>query len=101
MAPGRPLADAWGSDLSRSIFANRFLGLTMIQFPEDVQIFHEIIWSTRPEVIVECGAFGGGFTLWLATQLEVCEIDRGQVVSIDIEDRLDGARAPAACGSGG
>ncbi|MBX3313376.1 MAG: hypothetical protein KF906_03570 [Actinobacteria bacterium] len=59
MAPGMPLARAWEENLTRTMFSRHFLGVMTVQNPLDVQITQEIIWETRPEVIVECGSFGG------------------------------------------
>lgn len=94
MAPGMPLARAWVADLDRTMFNRHFLGVMTIQNPLDVHVTQEIIWETKPEVIVECGSFGGGSALMWAAHMEACEID-GIVVAIDIEDRMDLARQRA------
>lgn len=80
----------WDAKLD-TFFANKFMGVPCLQHPFDVQVTEEIIWETRPEVIVECGSFGGGSALRWAAMLETAGID-GQVVAIDIEDRMDWAR---------
>lgn len=85
------LLKAWAADLPGTLFSNTFMGVLCAQSPTDVQITQEIIWQTRPEVIVECGSLGGGSALLWAHYLEAFGID-GTVVAIDIEDRMDGAR---------
>lgn len=77
-----------------TFFSNTFMGVICLQHPFDVQVTEEIIWETRPEVIVECGSFGGGSALRWAAMQETAGID-GCVVAIDIEDRMDQARAHA------
>ncbi|MCB9402973.1 MAG: class I SAM-dependent methyltransferase [Microthrixaceae bacterium] len=91
LGPGIPLAEAWAADLAGTMFGRHFLGLLTIQNPLDTQMILEIIWETRPEVIVECGSFRGGSALMWASHLEACEID-GRVIAIDVDDNMDEAR---------
>jgi len=94
IAPGEALARAWAADPAGTIFGNRFLGLPLPQNPLDLQIMQEVIWDTRPEVIVQCGAFVGAAPLLWASYQETFGID-GLVVSIGVEDRMEDARAHA------
>lgn len=93
-APGEALGRAWAADLPGTLFANRFLGLPLPQNPLDLQIMQEVIWDTRPELIIQCGAFVGAAPLLWASHMETFGIE-GLVVSIGVEDRMDGARAHA------
>ena len=62
-----------------------WLGVPIIQFPEDVIVLQELIWRQRPDVIVECGIAHGGALLLYAT---VCEaIGHGRIVGVDVEIR--------------
>jgi len=92
IGPGEALGRAWGADPQGTIFGNRFFGLAMPQNPLDLHITQEIIWDTRPEVIVECGSFVGASALLWASHLETFGIE-GEVVTIDVNDNLDRARA--------
>ena len=63
-----------------------WLGRPIIQFPEDVVAFQEIVWCVKPDMIVETGiAHGGSLILW-ASLLHLLGGD-GQVVGIDVEIR--------------
>jgi len=69
-----------------------WMGIQTMQNPMDVWVTQEIMFETRPEVVVEAGAyFGGSAALW-ATILEQVS-PAGRVISIDIEDRMNLARA--------
>jgi len=62
-----------------------WLGVPIIQFPEDIVVLQELIWRVRPDVIVECGIAHGGALLLYAT---VCEaIGHGHIVGVDVEIR--------------
>lgn len=83
----RTLAHLW----TRSGWQNRisyevtWLGIPIIQLPEDILILQELIWRTRPTVIIESGVAHGGATLFYASMLEL--LGRGKVIGVDIEIR--------------
>lgn len=62
-----------------------WMGVPIIQLPEDILMMQELIWKIRPDVIVECGIAHGGSILFYASLLEL--IGKGQVIGIDIEIR--------------
>jgi cephalosporin hydroxylase/GT2 family glycosyltransferase len=59
-----------------------FLGVETVKCPLDLWIYQEILHRTRPEVIVECGVFRGGTTLYLASMCDLLGL--GEVVACDI-----------------
>jgi cephalosporin hydroxylase len=60
-----------------------WLGAQALKNPLDLWVYQEIIFDTRPEVIVETGTYRGGSAAFLAS---VCDLlGAGEVVSIDIE----------------
>ena len=63
-----------------------WLGLPIIQFPQDLQAIQEIIWSVKPDVIIETGIAHGGGLVFYASMLELLGGD-GQVVGVDIDIR--------------
>ncbi len=62
-----------------------WLGRPIIQLPEDLLRIQEIIWRTRPDIIVETGVAHGGSLVFYASLFEV--MGRGQVIGVDIEVR--------------
>jgi cephalosporin hydroxylase len=63
-----------------------WLGRPVIQFPQDLMAMQEIIWRTKPDLIIETGVAHGGSLVFYASMLELLA-GRGQVVGIDIDIR--------------
>ncbi|MBF0160381.1 MAG: cephalosporin hydroxylase family protein [Magnetococcales bacterium] len=63
-----------------------WMGMPIIQYPQDIMAMQEIIWHVRPEMIIETGIARGGSIVFYASMLELFGID-GTVVGIDIEIR--------------
>lgn len=62
-------------------FTFSWMGLPILQLPEDLARVQEVIADLQPEVIVETGVFGGGSMLFHAT---ICEaLGQGRIVGID------------------
>jgi len=64
----------------------RWMGVPIIQFPQDLVALQEIIWDTRPEVIIETGIAHGGGLVFYASMLEMAAID-GLVLGVEIDFR--------------
>lgn len=62
-----------------------WLGLPIIQYPQDMVAMQEIVWRTRPEVIVETGVARGGSLIYYASLLAM--LGRGEVIGVDIDIR--------------
>jgi cephalosporin hydroxylase len=62
-----------------------WLSVPVTKAPPDLWQLQEIICDTRPELIVETGSYFGGSALFMAS---ICDLlDRGEILSIDIEER--------------
>jgi cephalosporin hydroxylase len=62
-----------------------WMGVPIIQMPADVMATQEVIWATKPDVIIETGVARGGSVLFMASILEV--IGHGKVIGVDIDIR--------------
>ncbi len=62
-----------------------WMGVPIIQWPADVMATQEVIWATKPDVIIESGVARGGSVLFMASLLEL--LGKGQVIGVDIEIR--------------
>jgi cephalosporin hydroxylase len=62
-----------------------WMGVPIIQFPADVLVTQEVIWATKPDVIVETGVARGGSVLFMASLLEL--IGKGKVIGVDVDIR--------------
>lgn len=62
-----------------------WMGVPIIQMPADVMATQEVIWATKPDVIIETGVARGGSVLFMASLLEM--IGKGKVIGVDIDIR--------------
>ncbi len=62
-----------------------WLGLPIIQMPADVLATQEVIWATKPDIIVETGIARGGSMIFLASMLQL--LGEGTVIGVDIDIR--------------
>lgn len=62
-----------------------WLGVPIIQFPADVMATQEVIWKTKPDIIIETGVARGGSVIFMASLLEI--IGNGKVIGVDIDIR--------------
>jgi cephalosporin hydroxylase len=68
-----------------------WMGRPIIQYPQDILAVQEIIWSVKPDLIIETGIAHGGSLIFSASMLELNAISGGpqdaQVLGIDIDIR--------------
>jgi cephalosporin hydroxylase len=68
-----------------------WMGRPVIQYPQDILAVQEIIWSVKPDLIIETGIAHGGSLIFSASILELNAISGGprdaQVLGIDIDIR--------------
>ena len=64
----------------------KWLGRPVIQFPQDLAALQEIIWSTRPDLIIETGIAHGGSLIFHASILHLLG-NEGRVLGVDIDIR--------------
>lgn len=81
------LSELWikSSFFNKVMYESTWLGIPVIQFPDDIVIMQELIWKVRPDVIIETGVAHGGSAILFASILEL--IGSGKVIAIDIEIR--------------
>ena len=63
-----------------------WLGRPVIQFPQDLAAMQEIIWATKPDLIIETGIAHGGSLIFHASILQLLG-NNGRVLGIDIDIR--------------
>ena len=62
-----------------------WMGVPIIQMPADVMATQEVIWDTKPDIIIETGVARGGSVIFMASLLKV--IGKGKVIGVDIDIR--------------
>lgn len=60
----------------------RWMGAKVQKIPFDLWIEQEIIFETKPDLIIETGTFDGGSTLFYAHLFDL--LGKGEVISIDV-----------------
>ena len=74
-----------------------WLGVPIIQAPQDLQAMQEIIWEVKPDLIIETGIAWGGSIVFSASMLAILEacgkIEHGKVVGIDTDIRPHNKKA--------
>jgi cephalosporin hydroxylase len=64
----------------------KWLGVPVIQFPEDMIALAEIVWRVKPDLIVETGIAHGGSLIYYASLQELGG-GSGRVLGVDIDIR--------------
>ncbi|MGB8320750.1 MAG: CmcI family methyltransferase [Ignavibacteriaceae bacterium] len=87
------LSDLWlrsGWD-TKYVYSFTWMGRPIIQFPEDLIRLQEIIYTIKPDIIIETGiAHGGGLVFYAS----LCRaMKKGKVIGIDIEIRSHNRKA--------
>ena len=81
-----PVRDYWRRRALQHT-SDRYAGVRMSKFPEDLRVYEHILWAVRPNVVIEIGTDYGGSALWfrdrLATLGRYAGIEGPQVISID------------------
>jgi cephalosporin hydroxylase len=87
------LSRAWIQQTLKHKYAYHFswMGRPIIQYPQDILAVQEIIWSVKPDLIIETGIAHGGSLIFSASMLELNAISGGpqdaKVLGIDIDIR--------------
>ena len=69
-----------------------WLGVPIIQFPTDLVAFQEIVFDSKPSLIIECGVARGGSAIFWASMQHICGI-APHVIGIDIDIRPHATKA--------
>lgn len=67
-----------------------WLGIPIIQIPQDIQQLQEIIWKIKPNLIIETGIAHGGSIVFSASMLALLNLykkEKRKVIGIDVDLR--------------
>ncbi|TWD55500.1 cephalosporin hydroxylase [Agrobacterium vitis] len=64
-----------------------WMGVPIIQFPADVMATQEVIWNSKPDIIIETGVARGGSMIFMASLLAAMGNDKAKVIGVDIDIR--------------
>lgn len=74
----------------RMMYEPKWLGLPVIQFPNDIIALQELIWRERPTKIIECGVAHGGSLIFYASLFEL--LGEGEVIGVEVALRDENRR---------
>lgn len=82
------LSRIWVREVTRYKYGYNFswMGRPIIQTPQDMVALQEVVWRTRPDVIVETGVAHGGSLIYHASLMELLG-GNGRVIGVDVEIR--------------
>ena len=73
------------------VYSFTWLGRPIIQFPEDMIRLQEVIYSVKPDLIIETGVAHGGALVFFASLCKA--MNKGRVIGVDIEIRAHNRKA--------
>ena len=68
-----------------------WMGRPIIQFPQDMVAMQELIWQTRPDLVIETGIAHGGSLIYYASLFEM--MGHGEVLGVDVDIRAHNRQA--------
>lgn len=76
---------------SKYVYSFTWMGRPVVQLPDDMMRIQEVVFTVKPDVIIETGVAHGGSLVFYAT---LCmAMNRGKVIGVDIEIRPHNRRA--------
>ena len=87
------LAHKWlkESAIEKYCYNFKWMGVSIIQYPQDIVAMQEIIYDLKPDLIIETGVANGGSIVFYASLLELNALDGGpnnaKIIGIDIDIR--------------
>lgn len=60
----------------------RWMGVNALKQVSDLWVYQEILYETKPDIVVEIGSHKGGTTLFLAHMMDI--LGHGEILSLDI-----------------
>ncbi len=84
----------WIVQSSKNKYSYNFdwCGLPIIQHPQDIVAAQEIIWKTKPDLVIETGIARGGSLVFWASMLSLLG-GKGEVLGIDVDIRAHNRKA--------
>ena len=76
----------------RTWLDTRWLGVPVAKIPFDLWVYQEILFETKPDLIIECGTAKGGSAYYFACLMDM--LGKGQIVTIDVMPFADRPNHP-------
>jgi cephalosporin hydroxylase len=69
-----------------------WLGVSLEKYPTDLFVYQEIIYETKPDVLIEAGTLKGGSAYFFASLFDL--LGKGRVITMDIVDQPEKPKHP-------
>jgi len=83
-----PVQAYWADRVLQHIH-DRYAGVPMSKFPEDLRVYEHLIWTSGANVVIELGTQHGGSALWFRDRLQAFarygRIRRPLVIAVDVD----------------
>lgn len=76
---------------TKYVYGFSWMGRPIIQLPEDMIRIQEVIYSVKPDVVIETGIAHGGSLIFYASLLKA--MNKGRVIGVDIDIRPHNRKA--------
>jgi cephalosporin hydroxylase len=77
--------------LNKYTYNFTWMGLPVIQFPQDLVVMQELLYELKPDLVIETGIAHGGSLVFYASMMEL--MGKGRVIGIDIDIRSHNRKA--------
>lgn len=71
------------NDCHQTWLNTNWFGVSALKCPLDLWIYQEILFETKPDLIIETGTANGGSAFYLASLMDL--LGNGEIVSVDID----------------
>src|SRR5579863_2737119 len=77
---------------ARTWYNTKWLGVPLEKYPTDLFVYQEIIYETKPDVLIEAGTLKGGSAYFFASLFDL--LGKGRVITMDIVDQPEKPKHP-------
>lgn len=63
---------------------NTWFGMELLQFPNDLMTYQQILVEIKPDLVIETGTYRAGLTVYFATMLDIIHPE-AKIVTVDID----------------
>lgn len=88
------LSRIWSRETNQHKYTYNFCwhGRPIIQYPQDMVAMQEIIWSTKPDLIIETGIAHGGSLIFSASMLALLDMTEAIEAGVTLDPRQSGRK---------
>ena len=70
---------------TRYVYHFDWFGVPTIQFPSDLMVIQDLIFRSKPDIIIETGVAHGGSLIFYSSLLSLLKVKNYKIIGIDIK----------------